>query len=163
MKMQKDNQRWLRWAAGFLCLPVCYMAASASLPYISPFLEQAVIISSEISFPFGGFGVAGAIEEEGSSAGRPDVLAGVNDTELTFTEPESQPDSSEEEVQSTPEKPENAGTVRRTTYSAGSTSVYIPVGKGSLKNCTSLSTQTIAKTVAQAPAFSIKGMAPRRC
>lgn len=170
-KQPRDEvARWLRPLSGLLCLPVLYFGAKITLPYLEPLLSPAAVISAQLSF-YPGETAAEAYEDSIPEIGS-NVWEGAGDTSLLTsdefssdleTQPESsapvssEPASSSEAVssQAPPQKPENAGTVRRTTYQEGTTSAYIRTGEGYIKNCTSHTPDEIAEVAAQQPSFQI--------
>ncbi len=174
MRFQKGGG-WvsvLRCAAGLLCLPVIYMTAYASLPYVKPLLEDAALLSAQMSFSIDGTEMDTLAKEYGEGeTSEIDPLAQQEGTELSPSEDyvkdlvpvedeSASSASSAESAEETasriaPEKPANAGVIQRKTYSAGNTSVYIPLGKGYIKNCTSLSAGEIQKAVSNPPSFTI--------
>lgn len=155
----------VRVLAGILCLPVLYLTARGTLPYLEPVLQKAALLSAELSFlpkEETAQALAGSVSD-----GELNALAGAIDTELDPTGPEegeqepasSEPPaetSSEEQPQETLVKPENAGVVQRKTYAEGNTAVYIPTGEGYIKNCTSLPASQISETVQNLPKFKVK-------
>lgn len=170
----KEKMSWLRPLSGFLCLPVLYFAANATLPYAAPILSSAAILSAEMSyFPRG----EPAQAYDGALSGKDDeVLASADNTPLVpadefliekGAETEDRSESSlesaseaasqtETQTKPTPEKPEDAGVIQRQTYSVGSTGSYVSTGKGYIKNCTSHTTQEITDVAEQLPAFAIQ-------
>ncbi len=167
-KRKKNNMDWKPVAAGLLILPLVYGTAKGTLPYLQPALERAALWSAGLSFQ------TQLPEEEARSqtvnqssieflaqhdAGDWNSLPEDPYEELPLKE--SSPKEPEEGETALPpdppeEKPANAGTILRKSYQAGTTGIYIPVGKGSLKNCTSLSAAEIQQVIAQKPAFEIQ-------
>lgn len=166
-KRTKQSIDWKPMAAGLLILPLVYGAAKGTLPYLQPVLERAAVWSAELSFqtrlpedePH-----SQTINQSGieflAQYDAGDWNSLPEDPYEDFPLKETPPQEAEADAPAPPdppeEKPENAGTILRKTYQAGKTEIYIPVGKGSLKNCTSLSAAEIQQVIAQKPAFEIQ-------
>lgn len=151
----RRKQILLRTGACLLCGCVCYAAVSKTLPVFSPFLERMALFSASVTFGAGENGEVYA-EESGTVAGstvETDASAVTSLFESEVSLPESSESSSESSIAL--QKPANAGVVKRQTYRAGDSSVYIPLTAGYIKNGTKLSADTIKQTVSQKPAFNI--------
>lgn len=161
--MQKKTKRQImKVIITVICIPIIYQSATISFPYLKPIFEKVAIVSAGLRFLEGGEAVISK-----TSSGDDDYIQ-FNDTmpfELeddtleTNIIPESKPQSSDPEIDTTVDenvKPANAGAVLNKTYSQGNTGVYIPLGNGFIKNCTKIDAQKISKTVSQKPKFKIK-------
>ena len=151
--MIRRKQLAVRACAALLCGCICYTAATKTIPLFSPFLERMALFSAAVTFGGGG---QEAVYAEGSGT----VAGSTVETDksgVTSTPESSLAESSESSAESSAalEKPENAGVVKRQTYGAGTSSVYIPLSAGYIKNGTKLSADTIQKTVSQKPSFEI--------
>lgn len=137
----------IRTAVYLLCGVLCYTGVQKTLPVFSPFLERMALFSASVTF--------GPPEEDEIQA----EVSGEVEQSVVEAPPstvESVPESSSAQTESsTLQKPENAGTVKRQTYRAGNSDVYIPLKAGYIKNGTKLSPDVIKKTVSQKPAFSV--------
>lgn len=156
----------LRAVAGAACLPIIYMAAYLSLPYLRPGLEQAALLSARISFPAeedtlsaeaaGGSLRDGVTSELSPLAGPENVEFSPADDYLKNLVPvEEETPEAPAAQKPAPSKPADAGTIHRKTYTAGTGNVYIPLNDGYIKNCTTLSAASILETVGKQPAFTI--------
>ncbi len=151
--MIRRKQLAVRACAALLCGCICYTAATKTIPLFSPFLERMALFSAAVTFGGGG---QEAVYAEGSGT----VAGSTVETDksgVTSTPESNLAESSESSAESSAalEKPENAGVVKRQTYGAGTSSVYIPLSAGYIKNGTKLSADTIQKTVSQKPSFEI--------
>lgn len=160
MRNTKRIKGIMRMIAFFLCIPIIYVMSAVTLPYVQPWFENAAAISAGLSFLEGGKSAIRQdyyIEED-------DDLFGYHDTEsVPYDDYEPPPAASESSSDtastgssSAADKPANTGTIVRQTYKAGTTSVYIPLNNGYIKNATKISAETIKKAVAQMPKFKIK-------
>lgn len=172
MRFHKKGIALLRAVAGVTCLPVIYMAACLSLPYLEPGLSRAALLSAEISFPLEGDTLSAEFAEEEDSisglsssveAADPQPLASAGGTELSTASDYLQDlvpvenAAPEQTEAATLVKPANAGVVNRKTYGAGAGNIYIPLQEGYIKNCTKLDTAEIVKAVSQEPSIKITG------
>lgn len=133
-----------------LCMSLCVMTAEQTTSLFAPLLSSAARISVMLSFGAGG--EVRAQEDE--------VFTEQAEAEPSAVESEwkSEPNGEEgsvSEESSTPEKPENAGTVRRQTYKGGTGDAYISLEAGYIKNSTQLSASTVKKIIKEEPSFSI--------
>lgn len=162
---RKIFMRILKSAVAILSIPIIYLTAASTLPYIEPFFSKVAVISAGISFFEGGKSLVLNEAENNGYELADDVV--INDTdEVTYSEPEQEASSeslTETEPSSIPSsepvsetvKPENAGTIKRQTYKAGTTSVYIPLNDGFIKNCTTIGVDKIQAAIAKKPKFKI--------
>lgn len=164
----KNGLRFLKAGCMLLCLPIIYMLAALTFPYVEPVLSRAAYLSAELAFPAQDEYKTEA-QENTVSQSNPDVFAGANDTPLQPTEPitsepnepaatVSEPEESSNGTSSLviPDKPANAGTVQRKTYEAGTGNLYIQTGQGYIKNCTSLSASQVKAAADTLPSFTIE-------
>lgn len=159
-----DNMRFIRkLVASVLIVATIYMAAAYTLPLFQPYFETAAVLSAGITF--WDCGKAIALSQQYAGDDEPFIDTGefrVNDiADVTYGVPEQEATPPTTSPPPAPPieasvKPANAGTVIRKTYSAGSTSVYIPVGEGSLKNCTKLGADKINEAISKPPSIKIE-------
>lgn len=155
----------LRALAGAACLPLIYMGAYLSLPYMEAGLSRAAVLSAEISFPLKEDTLSATAPQPGEQTsasletGDPNPLAKAGETEMDVAMDylKDLVPVEKEKAAEAPAKPANAGVVSRKTYSAGTGTVYIPLQEGYIKNCTAIGQNDILKAVAQKPSFQITG------
>lgn len=157
-------------ASFIVAIPMLYFVVTAAFPYAEKMLKPIAMLSAGISFVEGG---KSALYNEENQEFDDNIMIG--DTEAVPYEPleeevfepvesasvpppvssEAPPSSAVTSSSVDEAKPANVGVVQRKTYSAGNTSVYIPLKAGYIKNSTSLPAQKIADNVAKLPDFKI--------
>lgn len=145
-----------------LLLPILYVTASKTMPYLQPIIEKAAVYSAAISFNSGSNAKYEAEDDISEISFIEDDQIDYSETEETIVYEEPPPESMAEastpatsKIDTKEEKPKNAGTIERKTYIAGNTGVYLNLNEGYIKNCTKLSADKILAAVAKAPKFKI--------
>ncbi len=156
--MRKNKFKHITKAfALIMCLPIIYLTAVVTLPFIEPIFKEVTIISAGLSFLEGGKSIfMNEIDDDF------DGEVDINDTEMLpyedyndsdIAKPSS--DSTTSTVSSEITTPQNSGIIKRQTYTAGATAIYIPLKNGFIKNCTSLKADKILAAVNSKPKFKI--------
>lgn len=144
-------------------LPVTAWLLFKAVPGLSGYAVKAGIVSAGLLLPEGGLallqGEREAPEEPASSAPEPIVTVSLpEESEEPIEPPSSEAESSvlPAEPEPDPEIPEEyQATLLHKTYTAPSSSIYIPLKNGYVKNCTSVSREEILKRASELPAFSL--------
>ena len=163
--LQKNGIRLLRAGSLLLCLPLVYVFAALTFPFVEPALSKAAVFSAGLSYPVDARNAAQAFDGSVSQQ-EPQAL---EDPDAAMLEPAGDPaedgeassagnlDTPAESVpEDIPAKPDNAGTVIRKTYEPGTGTVYIKTGEGYIKNCTSIGADKVKAAAAQPPKFKIQ-------
>lgn len=146
-------------------LPILFMLAYLTLPYVNPILSRAAVLSAEVSFLYPGQKEAKASQNDSAAVNQDTLLAESLEPELLEEQgslatgakpPHANEDALQLEPIVIPERPEGAGTLIRKTYpSGGKGEVYIQTGAASIKNCTTVSRSIIQTTVEQMPSLRL--------
>ncbi len=151
----------LRVTAFVLSLPIIYIAASKTMPYIEPLIERVAIFSASISFSPNNSNIVGTTSNWENDFIE-DSITDIADSELdieyeetpTIGEVSSEVPSSQ--IDTEVDRPANTGIITRKTYVAGNTGVYLNLNEGFIKNSTKLPAQKILDAVKKLPKFKIK-------
>lgn len=144
-------------------LPVTAWLLFKAVPGLSGYAVKAGIVSAGLLLPEGGLallqGEKEVPEEPASSVPEPIVTVSLpEESEEPIEPPSSEAESSAlpAEPEPDPEIPEEyQATLLHKTYTAPSSSIYIPLKNGYVKNCTSVSREEILKRASELPAFSL--------
>ncbi|MDF2567884.1 MAG: spoIIP [Oscillospiraceae bacterium] len=154
-------------------VPTLFKLMIASLPYLSVAASKAAIISAGFSMPEGGaLLINDAINTttstdnvtlDASNSQSSDFVSSAEPSSSKVTSSQKTSSQTALTSSSSTSKPKNTGTVIRKHYTAGSTSIYVPLKNGAyIKNVTKLSVDKIKAEVTQKPVFKItKGSSPQ--
>ncbi|MFZ2537753.1 MAG: stage II sporulation protein P [Oscillospiraceae bacterium] len=154
----------MKITACVLSLPIIYIAASKTMPYIEPLIERVAVFSASISFMPENRNIL-ETDSNWENDFIEDSITGLSDSEVnieydeTPVQEEIPSDTTSSAVETEIEKPANSGVIDRKTYVAGNTGVYINLKEGFIKNCTKLPVQKILDAVKKLPKFKIKANA----
>lgn len=161
-KVNTAFKRGLRTVVCLLSIPIIYLAAAKTMPYLEPIIERVAVFSATMSF----LPQSKTTQEENSNWENEFIEDSITeiDTDEVDIEYEEAPVQSEIpieppiEASSNPpaEKPANAGSIRRQTYAAGNTGIYLNIKEGYIKNCTTLSAQKVLDAIKKQPKIKIK-------
>lgn len=142
----------------FICVglvPIIYFIAYFTLPYMNSVVTDVTTISAGLNFLEGGR----CIIMDESNYDADTTFIDTQDTPFVEYEKEaSSTISSVEEKPATPSsvvKPASAGTIKKQTFKASASRLYIPLQNGYIKNCTTISAEKIAQTIKLKPKFKI--------
>ncbi len=151
--------------AAVLCAGGLVKLMFLSLPYLSAAAEKAAVFSAALTMPEGGkhllaeaVNAEPSLEETSSQAASSEAVSSeeTSSAEASSAEISSAEASSAASSQVQQEKPADAGTIVRKTYTASASNIFLPLPGGAfVKNVTSLSADKVKEAMAAAPAFTL--------
>lgn len=161
-KLHFSKRRLKKLGFKLISAGICATLIVLSAPYVSDKLEGLTAASASVSFQSGEDFLA---EYNGKADIGDDIMENfsINGDSGSLAEPEAQSDpvpptqtQPQQENTEIPPRPDNAGSVLRKTLSAGSSGTFVPVGKGYVKNGTSLSYQEIQSIAGQKSSVTLE-------